>query len=107
MSSVFPDVGKTPSPNGAMPVPYGSVGRSKDVEEGSKRVKIQGASTMLKGAVYRRSTGDEAGSAGGVVSGVTRGECELAMYSFDVRIEGRNVGRMGDLMTHNRKNAVG
>jgi uncharacterized Zn-binding protein involved in type VI secretion len=107
MSAVFPDVCKTPSPGGPVPVPYVNVGRSADVAKGSKRVKIQGVSTMLKGSVYRKSTGDEAGTAGGVASSTTQGECELAMYSFDVKIEGRNVGRAGDLMTHNRKNAVG
>ena len=107
VSSVFPDVCKTPSPGGPVPAPYPNVGRSADVDRGSKKVKVQGVSTMLKGSVYRKSTGDEAGSAGGVVSGTTRGECEFALYSFDVRIEGRAVCRAGDLMTHNKKNTVG
>ena len=107
ISSVFPDVCKTPAPGGPVPVPYPSVGRSADVRKGSKRVKIQGVSTMLAGSVYAKSTGDEAGRAGGVVSGSTRGECEFSLYSFNVKIEGRNVCRAGDLMTHNGKNAVG
>ncbi len=107
VSSVFPDVCKTPSPGGPVPVPYPNVGRSADVRRGSKSVKVQGGPTMLKGSVYAKSTGDEAGSAGGVVSGGTRGECEFSLYSFDVKIEGRNVCRAGDLMTHNGKNAVG
>ena len=107
VSSVFPDVCKTPSLGGPVPVPYGNVGRSVDVHRGSKSVRVQGVPTMLKGSVYRRSTGDEAGSAGGVVSGSTHGECEFSLYSFDVKIEGRNVCRAGDLMTHNKKNAVG
>lgn len=107
VSSVFPDVCKTPSPGGPVPVPYPNVGRSADVHGGSKSVKIQGGPTMLKGSVFRKSTGDEAGSAGGVASGSTRGKCEFSLYSFDVQIEGRNVCRAGDLMTHNNKNAVG
>jgi len=107
LSSVFPDVCKTPSPGGPVPVPYPNVGRSADVRKGSKKVKIQGVSTMLKGSVYAKSTGDEAGSAGGAVSGSTRGECEFSLYSFDVKIEGRNVCRAGDLMTHNNKNTAG
>ena len=107
VSSVFPDVCKTPSPAGPVPAPYPNVGRSADVDRGSKKVKVQGVSTMLRGSVYRRSTGDEAGSVGGVVSGTTQGECEFSLYSFDVKIEGRNVCRAGDLMTHNGKNAVG
>ena len=107
VSTVFPDVCKTPSPGGPVPVPYANVGRSADVDRGSKTVKVQGVSTMLEGSVYRCSTGDEAGTAGGVVSGTTRGECEFVLYSFDVRIEGRAVCRAGDLMMHNKKNTVG
>ena len=107
VSSVFPDVCMTPSPGGPIPVPYPNVGRSADVHQGSKRVKIQGGPTMLEGSVFRRSTGDEAGSNGGVASGGTRGACAFGTYSFTVKIEGRAVCRTGDLMTHNDKNAVG
>lgn len=107
MSPVFPDVCKTPSPAGPVPIPYPNIGRSSDTADGSKSVKIQGSSTMLKGSNYKTSTGDEAGSAGGVASGKTKGKCEFTLYSFDVKIEGKNVCRMGDMMTHNDKNAVG
>ena len=107
ISTVFPDVCKTPSPGGPIPVPYPNVGKSSDTADGSKNVKIQGGPTMLKGSNYSASTGDEAGSAGGVVSSKTRGKCEFSLYSFDVKIEGKNVCRTGDLMTHNDKNAVG
>jgi uncharacterized Zn-binding protein involved in type VI secretion len=53
------------------------------------------------------STGDEPGSAGGVISGKIKGKAEFVLYSFDVKIEGKNACRMGDLMTHNDKNAIG
>jgi len=62
---------------------------------------------MLKGSTYKMSTGDEAGSAGGVASGKIKGTCEFMLYSFDIKIEGKNVCRMGDMLTHNDKNAVG
>ena len=107
ISTVFPDVCKTPSPAGPVPVPYPNVGKSSDTAKGSKNVKVQGGPTMLKGSNYATSTGDEAGSAGGVVSSKTKGKCEFSLYSFDVKIEGKNACRMGDLMTHNDKNAVG
>ena len=61
----------------------------------------------IKGCNYSTSTGDEAGSAGGVVSSKTKGKAEFILYSFDVKIEGKNACRMGDTMTHNDKNAVG
>jgi len=41
------------------------------------------------------------------VSGVVAGEAEFSMYSFDVKLEGRNACRLGDPLLHNKKNAVG
>ncbi len=107
VSTVFPDVCKTPSPGGPIPIPYPNVGKSSDVAKGSKTVKVQGGPTMLKGSNYKTSTGDEPGSAGGVVSGKTKGKCEFLLYSFDVKIEGKNACRLGDMLTHNDKNALG
>ena len=106
-SPVFPDVCKTPSPGGPIPIPYPNVGQSSDTANGSKTVKVEGGMTNLKGSNFSKSTGDEAGSMGGVVSGKTRGKCEFVLYSFDVKIEGKNACRNGDTMTHNDKNAVG
>ena len=62
---------------------------------------------MTKDAKYMMSSGDEAGSAGGVVSGKVKGTCEFMMYSFDVKFEGKNVCRLGDPLLHNDKNAMG
>jgi uncharacterized Zn-binding protein involved in type VI secretion len=107
MSTVFPDVCKTPTPAGPIPIPYPNIGQSSDTTNGSKTVQIQGAETMLKGSTFKMSAGDEAGSAGGVVSGKIKGVCEFMLYSFDIKIEGKNVCRMGDMLTHNDKNAVG
>jgi uncharacterized Zn-binding protein involved in type VI secretion len=108
MSTVFPDVCKTPTPAGPVPVPYPNLGKSADVMSGSSSVKIEGVPTMLKSSNYMMSTGDEAGTAGGgVVSNKIKGKCEFILYSFDVKIEGQNVCRMGDTLTHNDKNALG
>lgn len=107
ISTVFPDVCKTPSPAGPIPIPYPNISKSSDTDKGSKTVKVQGNTTMLKGSNYKTSTGDEAGSAGGVVSSKTKGKSEFLLYSFNVKIEGKNACRMGDMLTHNDKNAVG
>lgn len=106
-STVFPDVCKTPTPGGPVPIPYPNTAMSADLANGSTTVKIQGQSAAVKGCNYSTSTGDEAGSAGGVVSGKTKGKAEFILYSFDVKIEGKNACRNGDLMTHNDKNAMG
>jgi hypothetical protein len=107
MSPVFPDVCKTPSPAGPIPIPYPNIGKSSDTSDGPKTVKTDGKMPMVKGAKYKMTTGDEAGSAGGVLSSSTKGEAEYMLYSFDVKFEGKNVCRLGDAMFHNKKNIMG
>ena len=108
MSTVFPDVCKTPTPGGPVPIPYPNIGMSSDTSKGAKTVKVDGQMPMVKGAVYSMSTGDEAGCAGGgVVSSKFKGECEYMIYSFDVKFEKKNVCRLGDPMFHNKKNIMG
>ncbi len=107
MSPVFPDVCKTPSPAGPIPIPYPNIGKSSDTSKGPKKVKTDGKMPMVKGATYSTSTGDEPGTHKGIVSGTTKGVCEFMMYSFDVKFEGKNVCRMGDPLFHNKKNIMG
>jgi hypothetical protein len=108
MSPVFPDVCKTPSPGGPIPIPYPNKASASDTASGPNNVKCDGSMPMVKGANYSTSMGDEAGTAGGgVVSSKTKGKAELMVYSFDVKFEGKNVGRLGDSLTHNDKNAMG
>ena len=108
MSIVFPDVCKTPAPPAPfVPIPYPNTGRSSDTSEGTTTVEADGNSVMVKGAKYRMSAGDEAGTLGGMLSSTFKQECEFLMYSFDVMLEGRNVCRMGDPLWHNSKNICG
>ena len=57
---------------------------------------------MLQGSNFSTSTGDEAGGIGGVVSNTTKGKAEFVNYSFDVKVEGKNVPRLGDMMLQNK-----
>jgi Toxin PAAR-like domain len=108
MSAVFPDVCKTPSPGGPIPIPYPNIGKSSDTSKGPKKVKSDEKMPMVKGAQYRMTSGDEAGTAGGgVISNKIKGPAEFMMYSFDVKFEGKNVCRMGDPLFHNKKNIMG
>lgn len=107
ISLVFPDVCKTPTPGGPVPIPYPNTGKASDTSSGTKKVKVDGQMAMVKGANYSTSMGDEAGSVGGVVSGVTKGQCEFMLYSFDVKFEGKNVCRLADTLFHNKKNIMG
>lgn len=100
----FPDVCKTPTPTGPVPIPYPNIAQSSDLEKGSKSVKINGSSVCLSSSNISKSIGDEAGSIGGVVSGKTGGKAFPLNYSFDVKIEGKSVVRNTDIFTSNNKN---
>ncbi|WP_163997742.1 DUF4150 domain-containing protein [Pyxidicoccus caerfyrddinensis] len=102
VATAFPDVCKTPTPAGPVPIPYPNVAQSTDTAQGSKTVTVDGNPVMLKGSSFSTSTGDEAGSAGGVVSGGTKGKAEFVNYSFDVKMDGENVCRLGDMMVQNK-----
>src|SRR3954462_12865833 len=93
-SPCFPDVCKTPSPAGPIPIPYPNIAKSADTDKGSSSAKVDGNPIMLQGSVYSTSTGDGAGSGGGVISSVTKGNAEFVNYSFDVQVEGKNVCRL-------------
>ncbi len=105
VATAFPDVCKTPSPAGPIPIPYPNIAQSTDTAQGSKKVQADGCSVMLQGSNFSQSTGDEAGSAGGVASNCIKGKAEFIMYSFDVQIEGKSVPRMADLMLQNKQSA--
>jgi hypothetical protein len=108
MSMVFPDVCKTPAPPAPpIPIPYPNIGMASDTSSGPTKVKTDGKMPMVKGAKYSKSSGDEPGTIGGIMSNVNRNECEFMMYSFDVKFEGKNVCRMGDPLFHNKKNMMG
>jgi hypothetical protein len=78
---------------------------SSDTAKGSKKVKVDGEPIMLRDSNFSTSTGDEAGSAQGVVSNKIKGKAEFVNYSFDVKVEGKNVPRLGDLMLQNKGGA--
>jgi uncharacterized protein DUF4150 len=107
MSPAFPDVCKTPAPPAPpIPIPYPNIGQSSDTSSGPSTVKTDGKMPMAKGAKYSKSSGDEAGTIGGIVSSVNRDECEFMLYSMDVKFENKNVCRMGDSLFHNKKNIM-
>ncbi|MCI0400221.1 MAG: DUF4150 domain-containing protein [Gammaproteobacteria bacterium] len=104
-TAAFPDICKTPSPAGPVPIPYPNIAKSSDTAKGAKKVICDGNPVCVKDSNFSMSTGDEAGSAGGgVVSNKIKGKAEFVNFSFDVKFEGKNVPRALDLMLHNDKN---
>jgi hypothetical protein len=97
-----PDVCKTPSPGGPVPIPYVNVARDADLAHGSHSVFIGGNAIALKDSDLSTSTGDEPGTAGGgIVSAKTKGKMSWSSSSIDVKFEGKGVIRFLDATLHN------
>ncbi|MDM8542945.1 DUF4150 domain-containing protein [Desulfococcaceae bacterium HSG9] len=106
-TATVPDVCKTPSPGGPVPIPYPNIAFSKNLAKGTKTIKVDGGNMAAnKGSEFSRSIGDEPGTVGGVKSGVNMKEATWLSYSFNVKFEGKNVCRLTDKMLMNHGNAV-
>lgn len=106
--NTLPDVCKTPSPGGPVPVPYPIIiSKSSDLKKGTKTVKVDGGNmAAIKGSEFSRCMGDEAGTVGGVKSSTNMKEATWITYSFDVKLDGKNACRLTDKMQMNHGNTV-
>lgn len=105
-SATAPDVCKTPTGAGPVPIPYPNISRSATLTGGTTTVLADGQMAAIKGSEFATSTGDEPGSIGGVKSGTTAKAARWLSYSFDVKMDGRNACRLTDQMTCNNGNTV-
>jgi hypothetical protein len=97
-----PDVCKTPSPGGPVPIPYPNIAMDSDLAKGTKKVKINGKPVATEASNLSMSTGDEAGTAGGgVASNKFKGKLTWGSASSDVTAEGKGVCRFMDVTQHN------
>src|SRR5262249_41525316 len=89
-----PDVCKTPSPGGPVPIPYVNIAMDSDITDGAATVTIEGNPAANVGAKIATSSGDEAGTAGGgIISSKIKGTVTWKMGSLDVKAEGKMVVR--------------
>lgn len=106
-TATMPDVCKTPSPGGPVPVPYPNIAQSITLSKGTTTVKADGGMMIaVKGSEFSISNGDNAGVAGGVKSSTFMKESTWILYSFDVKMEGKNACRLTDKKFHNHENTV-
>lgn len=106
--NTIPDVCKTPSPGGPVPIPYPVIiSRSSNLKDGTTTVKVDGGNpAAIKGSQYSMCNGDEAGTAGGVKSSTNMKEATWILYSFDVKLDGKNACRLSDKMMMNKENTA-
>jgi hypothetical protein len=76
-----PDVCNTPSPVGPIPIPYPNMAMCNQAkgDTASQEVKICSKEVLTKKSIIAQTSGDEAGSSNGVVSGTVMGEAKFLM----------------------------
>ena len=91
----FPDVCKTPTPAGPVPIPYPNIAQTAQAKQQAKKVKVGGNAAALKGkSAFKKSTGNEAATrslGAGVMSPKARGEVlslKARMNALNVKIQG-------------------
>ena len=105
--ATIPDVCKTPSPGGPVPIPYPNISQSMTLDKGTTTVKADGGMMIaIKGSEFSLSNGDNAGVAGGVKSSTFMKESTWILYSFDVKMDGANACRLTDKKFQNHENTV-
>ncbi len=112
----FPDVCKTPAPPAPpVPIPYPNIAMLNQAtgitDESDKEVLVgpAGDHILLMDSEVKTSTGDEAGSVGGVKKGKTKGACKVVKASGSV-VYGPNqkgIARFMDSTEQNDGNAQG
>ncbi len=97
----IPDVCKTPTPGGPIPIPYINVAFNRNLTKGTKKVRIAGNPIAIAKSKLSTSTGDEPGTLGGIVSGKFKGKMAWGTSSMNVKAEGKGVVRFMDITLHN------
>ena len=105
-NATIPDVCKTPSPAGPVPVPYPNIAQAITLAEGTTTVKADRMMAANKGSKFALSNGDNAGVAGGVKSSTFMKEATWILYAFTVKLDRKNACRLSDKMFHNAENAA-
>lgn len=105
--ATIPDVCKTPSPGGPVPIPYPNISQSATLAKGTTTVKADGGMMIaIKGSEFSLSNGDNAGVAGGVKSSTFMKESTWILYSLDVKMEGQGACRLTDKKFQNHENTA-
>ena len=104
----FPDTCKVPAPPAPpIPTPFPNMAMLNQANGGtcSKKVKILNQPVVTKATEIPRTSGDEAGVAGGVVSGMNMGPASFKQGVSAVKGEGDDIITLMKPMGHNGTNA--
>jgi hypothetical protein len=104
--ATVPDVCKTPTPGGPVPMPYPNISQSSTLSGGTTTVKADGNMAAIKGSKFSMSSGDEPGTVGGIKSNTFKQASTWILYSFDVKLDGANACRFTDKKFQNNENTI-
>ena len=101
------DACKTPTPGGPVPMPYPNIAMLAQANSGtcSSKVKIMNMAAVTTKTEIPMSTGDEAGTIGGVMSNRFKGPVSFKMGSSSVKVEGEKLVHLTSMTGHNGSNA--
>ena len=106
-TATVPDVCKTPTPGGPVPMPYPNISQASSLADGTTTVKVDGGNmAAIKGSKFSMSSGDEPGSIGGIKSSTFKQASTWILYSFDVKLDGSNACRFSDKKFQNNENTI-
>ena len=102
----MPDVCKTPAPPAPpIPIPYPNLGMLPQANKTSTKVKFSSKEVVVENSEIPMSQGDEAGVAGGVVSGRNMDKIVFKQGSAKVLVEGKGCVFLTAMTAHNGSNA--
>jgi hypothetical protein len=106
----MPDVCLTPMPPppvgpGTIPMPYPNDGMVNQAKGTAMKVKFASKEVVTKNSKISRSMGDEAGTNGGLMSGMNMGPVSYTKCSSKVTAQGQQVAHQTSVTGHNGTNA--
>lgn len=98
-----------PSPGGPVPTPMPFPNLAMPImgNPATLKVMIAGSPELTKSSKISISSGDEAGTLGGVVSGTISGVAELITSSATIKLEGNVALKLSDMTKQNGGNTMG
>lgn len=88
-------------------MPYPNISQASSLADGTTTVKVDGGNmAAIKGSKFAMSSGDEPGTVGGIKSNTFKQASTWILYSFDVKLDGKNACRFSDKKFQNNENTV-
>ena len=97
----IPDVCLTPAGPSPVPIPYPNIAQVSNASGTIDKVKIGNKETVVESSKISSSSGDEAGTTGGVISGVNRDQCTWKSSSSKVYAGNKKVVMLTAMTAHN------